>query len=287
MPLPAWVIPAAVGIGAGTGVLSAMGTSRSNRQARKAVEQQYADDLESYEMGTERIKADHQYLIDKIFSEERNFDRNRAHQDQLAFNNYVDQLKINKYQDALDARDYNVSEQLYAGSLALNASEKQLADEAARGKLREAYMSAAFDNEDAIIESLQQSGSALARGITGRSGAKAQQSILAEFGRDQSVLAASLMSAESALQSELRDIDQQYRAANFAAESNRKLPPVARLDPTVPLKTPDMEFLLPRELQEFDFGPEPIKGVANTVNPFLAGAQTGLSFATAGKTLFG
>ena len=237
-------------------------------------------------MGTERLKADHQYVIDKIFSEERNFDRQRAHQDQIAFNNYVDQLKINKYQDALDARDYNVSEQLYAGSLALNASEKQLADEAARGKLQEAYMSAAFDNEDAIIESLQQSGSALARGITGRSGAKAQQSILAEFGRDQSVLAASLMSAESALQSELRDIDQQYRAANFAAESNRKLPPIARLDPTVPLKTPDMEFLLPRELQEFDFGPEPIKGVANTVNPLLAGAQTALSFASAGKTLF-
>ena len=240
-----------------TGTFSAIGACKSNRQAEKAVEQQYKYDLESYAMGTERIKADHQYLIDKIFGEERNFDRQRATR---SASNYTSTLinESNKYQDALDARDYNVSEQLYAGSLALNEDKSKNADEAAHGKLQEAYMSAAFDNEDAIIESLQQSGSALARGITGRSGAKAQQSILAEFGRDQSVLAASLMSAESALQSELRDIDQQYRAANFAAESNRKLPPVARLDPTVPLKTLDMEFLLPRELQEFDSLLEPI-----------------------------
>ena len=34
---------------------------------------------------------------------------------------------------------------------------------------------------------------------------------------------------------------------------------------------------MPRELKKFDFGPEPIKGVAQTTSPWLTFANTALS----------
>ena len=104
-----------------------------------------------------------------------------------------------------------------------------------------------------------------------------QQAELASFGRDQAVLAASLLSADDNLQSTLRDINLAYSSANLQADANRMLPPPPVLDPIKPRPTPDMEFIMPRELKKFDFGPEPIKGVAQTTSPWLTFANTALS----------
>ena len=259
------------------GIMDFLGARSAKRAQDQAIQRQFEYSTEAYLDAGEKLLADYDYLVESVYSRERNFDRNRAHKDALAVQNYKDHLRINKYQDFLDARLYVKSEELYGSSLAMNAQEAQLADDAAHLQRKELYMAAAFDNENAIIDNIRKSGTALARGVTGRSGAKQQQSQLAAFGRDQAVLAASLSSADNALQTQLRDIDMQYKQANLAAEANRMLKPIPRPDPSIPLASPDMEFLLPRELQEFDFGPPPVKGVNTMPNPTLSFANTVIS----------
>ena len=139
------------------------------------------------------------------------------------------------------------------------------------------FRAAAFDNEDSILKSLAAQGQAAARGVAGRSAQKVQQSQLAEFGRDQAILAASLMSAERKAQSDISAINKQFEDALIRADTNRMLPPVPKPIPPVPLATPDMEFMLPPELQEFDFGPKPIKGVASYTSPGLSFANSVVS----------
>lgn len=268
-----WV---AAGVGILSGVMGASQASESNRQSKKAVNQQYKYDKEAYGMNVDKMKADYDFLVEKILSEERNFDTQRAFADQSKIDTYNRELQIAQIERQTNARAYAKSEQIYGTTLGLNAVEREYSRDAAYRQRREIQQAAAFDNQQAIIESLQAQGTALARGQSGRSAGKIQQAERMKFGMDQAVLAASLLSADENLQSTIRDIELAYDTANMQADANRMLPPPPVLDPIVPLATPDMEFLMPRELQDFDFGPEPIKGVARTTNPWLTFANSAL-----------
>ncbi len=268
-----WV---AAGVGILSGVIGASQASESNRQSTKAVENQYKYDKEAYGMNVDKMKADYDFLVEKILSEERNFDTQRAFADQSKIDTYNRELQIAQIERQTNARAYAKSEQIYGTTLGLNAVEREYSREAAYRQRREIQQAAAFDNQQAIIESLQAQGTALARGQAGRSAGKIQQAERMKFGMDQAVLAASLLSADENLQSTIRDIELAYDTANMQADANRMLPPPPVLDPIVPLATPDMEFMMPRELQDFDFGPEPIKGVARTTNPWLTFANSAL-----------
>ena len=261
----------------GSAIFGAVGANESNKRSDKAVNRQYKYDKEAYKMNAEKMEADYDYLVDKILSEERNFDRQRAYKDQIALDTYNRELQIAQIERVTNAAAFAKSEQIYNTTIGLNNRERQYATDAAYLQRKEIQQAAAFDNQQAIIESLQAQGAALARGQAGRSAGKIQQAELMSFGRDQAVLAASLLSADENLQTTVRDINLAFETANMQAEANRMLPPPPVLNPIVPYATPDMEFMLPRELQDFDFGPEPIKGVANYTNPFLTFANTALS----------
>lgn len=268
-----WV---AAGVGVLSGIFGASQANESNKQSKKAVERQYEYDQQAYGMSVDKMKADYDFLVEKILSEERNFDTQRAYKDQLAIDTYNRELQIAQIERQTNARAYAKSEQIYGTTLGLNAVEREYSRDAAYRQRREIQQAAAFDNQQAIIESLQAQGTALARGQAGRSAGKIQQAERMKFGMDQAVLAASLLSADENLAATIRDIELAYDTANMQAEANRMLPPPPVLDPIVPMATPDMEFLLPRELQDFDFGPEPIKGVARTTNPWLTFANSAL-----------
>lgn len=261
----------------GSAVFGAMGQSASNRQQRKAVEQKYEYDRANWKAGKKRIKKDYKYLVKKIEAEERNFDRQREYKDAIARDTYKRELQIANVERQTNALAYTKSELVYANSNALSGLERRYSQEAAYQQRKEIHQAAAFDNEQAIIDSLQAQGAALARGQSGRSAKKAQQVERMNFGRDQAVLAASLLSADTNLHSTLRDINLEYDTAILNAEANRMLPPPPVLDPIKPRPTPDMEFMMPRELGDYDFGPKPIKGVAATTNPWLTFANTALS----------
>ena len=261
----------------GSAIFGAIGQSEQNRQSQKAVDVKYKYDKKSYNMNVKKIKADYDFLVEKILSEERNFDTQRAYKDAIALDTYNRELQIAAIERAVNERALQKSEQVYANTLAINDIERRYSQEAAYLQRKEIQQAATFENNQAIIDSLKAQGAALARGQAGRSAGKVQQAELASFGRDQAVLAASLLSADDNLQSTLRDINLSYSTANLQADANRMLPPPPVLDPIKPRPTPDMEFILPRELKKFDFGPEPIKGVAQTSSPWLTFANTALS----------
>ena len=54
-------------------------------------------------------------------------------------------------------------------------------------------------------------------------------------------------------------------------EASRMLTPSRGIAPLKPMKTPVSEYQLPRALEEFDFGPQPIPGVAQTQVPSMLG----------------
>ena len=253
---------------------SVFGTSSANRAADRAAKAQYEYDLAVYEQNKEKIQRDYDYLVDKIYHEEENFDRMRAYKDRVALDAYEYGLKIDAYEQGLQNRLYNKSENLYKRNIDSTVEGRAQAYETVQARLRETYQAAAFDNEEEILKSIAASGSSLARGQAGRSAEKQQQAILASFGRDQAVLAASLMSAGEQANRDINAINQQFEDAVLRADANRMLPPVPKPARPVPLAAPDQSFMLPPELQEFDFGVEPIKYAAATQNPFLSFMQT-------------
>lgn len=282
--MAAGIIAGAAAIG--SAIFGAVGQSEQNKQSQKAVDARYKYDKKAYRMNVKKMNADYDYLVDKILSEERNFDAQRAYKDAIAQDTYNRELQIAAIERAVNERAFQKSEQVYERQLAINDIERRYSQEAAYLQRKEIQQAATFENNQAIIDSLKAQGAALARGQAGRSAGKVQQAELASFGRDQAVLAASLLSADDNLQSTLRDINLSYSTANLQADANRMLPPPPVLDPIKPRPTPDMEFILPRKLKKFDFGPEPIKGVAQTTSPWLTFANTALSGASSIATSY-
>ena len=259
------------------GIFGSKQANDQNRRAEKAAELKYEYDKLVWKQGKKRTKRDYKYLVEKVLTEEANFDTMRAYKDETALNNYKYGLAIQGYEQALQNRLFEKSEDLYVKSVDSAVAERNGAKDSVVEELKDTYRAAAFDNEDSILKSLAAQGQAAARGVAGRSAQKVQQSQLAEFGRDQAILAASLMSAERKAQSDISAINKQFEDALIRADANRMLPPVPKPIPPVPLATPDMEFMLPPELQEFDFGPKPIKGVAAYTNPGLSFANSVVS----------
>ena len=256
------------------GIFGASQADSANKRAEKAAEAQYEYDLEKWKQGKKRTKRDYKYLVDKILTEEQDFDRIRAFKDQTAVDQYNYSLQIDAYEQTLQNRLFQKSEQLYGRVINSAVAERDGAINSVVEELKDTYRAAAFDNQETILKSIAAQGSALARGQAGRSAQKVQQSLLMEFGRDQAILATSLMSAQEAAQRDGEAIQKQFEDALIQADANRMLPPIPKPTRPVPYATPDMTFMLPPELQDFDFGPKPIKGVASYTSP-------GLSFANA------
>ena len=120
-----WIIGGAV---LGSAVLGAVGANQSNKRSQKAVDRQYDYDVEAYDMNIEKMEADYDYLVEKILSQERNFDTQRAYKDQLAIDTYNRELQIAQIERQTNARAFAKSEQIYGTTLGLNAVEREYSE---------------------------------------------------------------------------------------------------------------------------------------------------------------
>ena len=262
-----------------SGLLGRSQAKSANEAAKEAAERQYEYDVLSYTQNAQKLVRDYNHTVDSILARERNFDRQRAQQDQIALDNYNYQLANDKYEMQIQQRLFAKSEKLYRRAVSSSVDQRDLALESVQAEMREGYRAAAFDNEETIIKQLQATGQATARGAAGRSAGKIQQSLLAEFGRDQAILAASLVSSEEQAERDINAIHQQFDDAILAADANRMLPPTRKPIRPAPYAQPDMEFTLPPALQDFDFGPAPIMGATARQSPSMAFLNNALSFA--------
>ena len=237
-------------------------------------------DLPLWGMQKDRLIADRDELIRSIKLKQANELKLAAFKDKNNLRNYQQQLKIRGYEIDQQNRLFQKSERLYGQSI-------QQANEQAARQMQETKQQFAFQNEDRIIESIQKKGELSVTSQTGRSAVKAAQADLYDNGRQVAILTESLISADRNTRSQLKDF---YRKA----DAQRMLRPEAPPKPLKPLATPVADYEMPRALQDFDFGPQPIKGVSTIQVPSFgsvlasaAGAGfSAFSASTAGTTSF-
>ena len=259
-------------LGIGSALISANSSRRAAQANNDAIERQYEYDKEAYKARADKLVADRQFTIDTITTKERNELRLAGYQDEAAKRRYnYDMMIRNREQESLNAQ-FVRSNEIFNEQINLN---EQSAANAARNELTalmETRQKLAFDNQELIIESLRNRGAARARGVTGRSAEKVAQSYMAELGRQQAILAETATSAARSTKSAMREIAQDKFSADLAAYAQKMLEPGTLPEPIKPLATPVADFIYPRELQEFDFGPTPIKGALQDPGAAYAGS---------------
>jgi len=278
-----WEWAVAAGLSVVSGIMGRNDAKNARKDEEASLQQRYNEyDLPLWEMQKDKLIAQRDEIIKGIELQQRNEGILAELKDTNNLRNYQQSLKIHNYQYDKQKELYDKSEALFGNALLLNEGQAQSAKASVLQQQREIEQGYAFQNEDAIIEGIIQRGQLAAEGRQGRSAAKEQQSQLASQGRQQEILTASLVSAGINTRMQLKDIDKQHAAANLQAHAQRMLKPEKGPDPLVPLAAVVPEFELPRELEDFDFGPQPLVGVATTQVPsfgsvMLNAASSGLS----------
>ena len=264
MPL----IGAAIGIG--TAIFGASqqssANSKANARAEEAAEKQYEYDTERYDMAKDKLNADRNFTIEQIQTNIRNDQRLADLKNRQSLDNYGFNLKIREQQMKNYTRQYDKSSNLYGQQLSFNDMAANVASTAEQQKMNDAMSQAAFQNEDLFVQGLQETGTLMARGQAGKSVRKGKQSLNAQLGRNQNIVMANLLSSKSSMRSALAQVATQRTGADIQAFANLMIPQDAPPEVLEPYAAILPEYTLPRELEDFDYGPEPIKGVAAQVS---------------------
>jgi hypothetical protein len=257
-------------IGAATSIFGASQQSSAadaaNKRAEEQVEAQYEYDKERYSMSKDKLKADRNFAIDQIQTNIRNDERLADLKNQQSLDNYGFNLKIREQQMRNYTNQYKKSSTLYDQQLSFNDMAANNASTAEQQKMNDAMSQAAFQNEDLFVQGLQETGTLMARGQAGKSVRKGKQSLNAQLGRNQNIVMANLLSSRSSMRSALAQVATQRTGADIQAFANLMIPQDAPPEVLEPYAAILPEYTLPRELEDFDFGPEPIEGVAAQVS---------------------
>lgn len=245
------------GIGAVAGIF---GAAKSSSSQNKAVERQYKYDLQAWDYSKKRLKADYKQSVKQWRLNKRNEAELARYKDQTNRQDWNYQKDILKFEFQQQKRQYAKSQKIYKQQLTFNELAQDAAVEAEYRKLEDATNELALQNQDIIIKALQAEGVSAVKGQVGRSADKAEQAEFASFGRNQAIIAESLISAKADAQVALRKIANDKFGADLAAEANRMLKPTKPPKPPKPLKTPRAKYIKPRKPTEYDAGPQPIEG---------------------------
>jgi hypothetical protein len=234
--------------------------------------------MQSWRYGKKSTKADYRHSVKQWRLNEQNEETLAAFKDATNLQDWQYNLKIQDFEYASQMKQYAKSEQIFKQQLTFNKMAQAAANEAEYRKLEDTTKELAFQNQDIVIKALQSEGAAAVRGQQGRSAEKLEQAQFAALGRNQAILAESLLSAKADTGAALRKIANDKFGADLAAEANRMLRPDRMPTPPKPLTTPRAEYLKPRKPKKFDFGPKPIKGaMASSAGSWMGAATQGLS----------
>ena len=274
-------------LGAGVGATvhaSGKAAESAREQARlsnEAVDRQWAYDMDLWDMTKERIIADRQFAVEEIATKAQNERTLAEYKDATNLANYGYQLQIrNREQQSLD-NQYVRSNNIYGAQTTMNALSAKAAEEDELRSLQETKAEAAFQLQEDRVEQMQAEGRLRARGATGRSASKAVQATMADHGRHLAMLNESLAAADRNTQSVLKSIQRDKTSADLSAYAAKMLDPGILPDVIEPFRTPLAEYLDPREVEDYDFGPEPVKGARTSVsaasNRIWANTITGIA----------
>jgi hypothetical protein len=257
------------GVGAVFGGISGASSRSAARAAeQKRIDNQYKYDSKLWKYNWKNTRREYGYRKDEAANARSNQEANLQYQEQTALRDYQYNLAIRDYDYKNQLRQYNESERIYGLQLGYNnqAAQQALASEDTR--FNEILTGMAFDQQDMLVKMLQEEGQLKAKGVSGRSAAKEIGSALASYGRNQSILAESLVSATRQSNVNRKQIALDKYGSDLNAQSRRMLTPLLAPAPMAPLKMPRAKILDPLKPKK---PPKPIKGT-NTMP-----AGTGLS----------
>jgi hypothetical protein len=243
----------------------------------EATERQFEYDTLVTDRQNDKLDADYAYAYEGYEINKKNQEMIARLTDEKNLRRYNYDLQIRNAQQKAQEQQYAKSEKLYHMQLGYNQQALQDARERTLIKQHETNQKAAFDNEDSVIQSIQAQGALMASGQTGRSSTKAFAAISAERGRIESRLMESLVSSRRNTALTLKEISRDKFGADLSAFANRMLKPGELPMPIKPVKTPIAELQAPRALGEYDYMPDPVKGVKATGGSWLGVASSVVS----------
>ena len=268
-----WQFVAAAGLQLAGGLAARSSAKKARNKEEAFLLKKYEEyDLPGWEFGKQRLIANRDEQIRGIQLAARNELKLAEFKDKNNLRNYQQRLKIANYEHQAKMGQFRKSESLYHRAVGEARDQKRISDEENRAKF-------AYQNEDRILESIRLKSEMMAKGQTGMSSVEAMQSQIAESGSELAILTRNMVSAD-------RESRMQLRTFLTQADAQRMIRPTKAPDPLKPLKTPISERILPRALEEFDFGPKPIMGVSSVQVPsafsnVLNAASAGFSAYTA------
>ena len=273
------ILPIAAGlIGGGLSAFSGSSQAAAARRAeQKRIQAQYKQDKINYRFNWKQTKRQYGYAKKETETARLNQENNLRYQEETAQRDYAYTLAIRNFEYANQVRAYNQSEKVYADQRRLNeiASQDALANESRR--YNEILKGMAFEHQDMLVKMLKEQGAVEAAGGQGVSAKRLSGDVLAQFGRNQAVQAANLLSAQQeSLMNEKQIYNDQYQA-DIAADAKRMLQPLLAPTPMAPLRMPRATILDPLKPQK---PPAPMKGT-NTV-PTSSGLSIANNFLNAG-----
>jgi len=236
-----------------------------------ATEAQYQYDLEAWDMAKQSAIAKRNYAVQEIEEKARQEGLIAAHKDAANLRTYNYNLQIRDREQDLNDRMYAKSEDIFYNQLGINADNERSARMDERRQLREIETENRYQKNDAYLEAIEAEGAIRARGQTGRSIDKAKSVAALKASTALSLLDLSLDNATAASQSALQAIGTQRTVQDLNAYASKMLDPGVIPEPIAPLPTPQATFLYPRVFEDYDFGPEPIRGAM--MSPSAASAQ--------------
>ena len=225
-----------------------------------ATQARHQYDLDMWDMKRSQLQAQRSEAVDRIMAQARNEGKIRLYKDAQAQQQYDYALKIRNAKQTSNEIAYQRSDDIFSDQVTLNNMSAKAAMNDEIVKLQESQAESRFNANDSYIDMLLNEGKLRARSASGRSARKGYQATMADYGRQIEMLNASDNSQDRNSRAVLMEIIRDKSSADLTAFASKMLDPGVLPDPIKAEPIPEAEFSLPRVLQEYDFGPQPIRG---------------------------
>tara|TARA_R100000458_G_scaffold38882_1_gene36386 strand:+ start:866 stop:1747 length:882 start_codon:yes stop_codon:yes gene_type:complete len=262
----------------GASIYSGIKSSNERRAAanasNEATERQFEYDTLGWEMAQDKLIADREYAIQQITANAQNEKKIADFRDAQNLQQYDYNLRIrNQEQHSLN-KQFDKSNILYDTQLSLNNQSAEAARVDEYNRHLDVRIEAQYNERDAQLKALRDEGTLRARGMKGRSIAKGIQATYADLSRQLDMIDATVESSGRTARAVVEEISRDHISADLAAYAQKMLDPGELPMPIAPIPTPLSNIVLPRALDEYDFGPAPVRGA-------MATPQTGQIWGTA------
>ena len=238
---------------------SSAAKTQANMQ-NEATQRQLEYDTEAWEMKKDQLLSQRDYLVQEIELKAEQEGKLAGFRDATNLRQYNYDLQIRNRQQTSNEQQFQRSNQIYADQLTLNEQAHVRGREQELAKLSEIEQEAAYDANEAYIDSLMKEGAIRARGVTGRTADKLAATTALSYGNKISMLNAQMLNASANTDFAIESIGRERTAADLRAYAAKMLDPGILPMPIEPLPTPQATFILPRVYEDYDFGPKPVLG---------------------------